>query len=76
MYAAVKERIAELGGRDTVILMHDSYLEPRQAAHRSECGGTVELVGRLIDDEQLTFAPLTRGLPDNLEEQPASRRPL
>jgi peptidoglycan-N-acetylglucosamine deacetylase len=75
MYPIVKERIAEFGGRDAVVLMHDSYLEPRQAAHRSDCGGTVELVRRLIDDEQLTFAPLARGLLDNLEEQSASRKP-
>ncbi len=50
--------------------MHDNHVEPRQSAQRSDCEGTVELVRRLIHDEQLTFVPLVDSMPDNLNEQP------
>jgi hypothetical protein len=69
MYTHVKAQMAELGGRDAVVLMHDNCVEPLQAAHRSGCEGTVELVRRLIDDEQLVFGPLVHGVHDNLNEQ-------
>ena len=70
LYADVKARIAAARTEPAVVLMHDSFVEPRQARHRSDCQGTVELVRRLIHDEELTFTPLRHGLSDNLTESP------
>lgn len=70
MYADVKQQISNLVGREAVVLMHDNCIEPFQAAHRAGCEGTAELVSRLIQDEELTFAPLTLGVAENLNEQP------
>ena len=72
MYTTVRARIAELEGQEAVVLMHDNDVEPRQARSRSGCQGTVDLVRRLIDDEQLMFAPVARGIADNLNQQPRS----
>ena len=69
LYADVKAQItAAAPGEVAVVLMHDSYLEPIQATHRSDCAATVELVRRLIHDDELTFTPLLHGPSDNLEE--------
>ncbi len=69
LYADVKAQItAAAPGEVAVVLMHDSYVEPIQATHRSDCAATVELVRRLINDDELTFTPLLHGLSDNLEE--------
>jgi peptidoglycan/xylan/chitin deacetylase (PgdA/CDA1 family) len=70
MYADVKARITELGDRDAVVLMHDSHVEARQRTHRRDCEGTLELVRRLVADEDLTFGPLAHGVPENLNEVP------
>ncbi|HTT29596.1 MAG TPA: polysaccharide deacetylase family protein [Solirubrobacteraceae bacterium] len=70
LYADVKARIAAARNEPAVVLMHDSFVEARQARHRSDCEGTVELVRRLIDDEELTFMPLRHGLSANLTESP------
>jgi peptidoglycan-N-acetylglucosamine deacetylase len=70
LYADVKARIAAARDEPAVVLMHDSFVEARQARHRSDCAGTVELVRRLIADEELTFTPLRHGLSNNLTESP------
>ena len=71
MYTAVKSRITELRDRKAVVLMHDNHVQPGPSSYRSDCQGTVDLVRRLIDDEQLSFVPrLRHGMPDNLNEQP------
>ena len=70
MYTAVKSRITELRDREAVVLMHDNHVQPGPSSYRSDCQGTVDLVRRLIHDEQLSFVPLRHGMPDNLNEQP------
>jgi peptidoglycan-N-acetylglucosamine deacetylase len=69
LYADVKAQIAAARADVVVVLMHDSCVEAIQATHRSDCGATVELVRRLIDDEELVFTPLLHGLADNLKEE-------
>jgi|HubBroStandDraft_2_1064218.scaffolds.fasta_scaffold568436_1 peptidoglycan/xylan/chitin deacetylase (PgdA/CDA1 family) len=69
LYTDVKAQIIAAPGEVAVVLMHDSYVEAIQAAHRSDCAATVELVRRMIDDDELTFTPLLGGLADNLREQ-------
>ena len=52
-----------------MVAVHDSHVEPIQAAHRSDCASTGELVRALIEDEELTFTPSLHGLPDNLKDE-------
>jgi peptidoglycan-N-acetylglucosamine deacetylase len=72
MHAAVIDRIAELGRRNRVLVMHDSHLEPTQ--RRSDTAQTVELVKRLISDPRLSFAPLKHGIRPPLKEGPQRPR--
>jgi len=69
LYADAKAQIATARDDVVVVLMHDSYVEPIQATHRSDCSATVDLVRRLIDDEDLAFATLLHGLSTNLKEE-------
>jgi peptidoglycan/xylan/chitin deacetylase (PgdA/CDA1 family) len=57
---------ADRSGSDTVVLMHDSPLEPGQWKRRRDVDETVELVRRLIADESRRFVPLSQGLLTNL----------
>ncbi|MGA2470761.1 MAG: polysaccharide deacetylase family protein [Solirubrobacteraceae bacterium] len=75
MYEQVIRQLGAQKGSSATILMHDSRLEPIQKRSRRTVTETVELVRRLVANHQYTFAPLARGLDDNLDEQPARQPP-
>ena len=53
-----------------VLLLHDGHREPGPLERRPDAGNTVELLRALLDEEQLSFAPLRGGLEASLEDGP------
>jgi peptidoglycan/xylan/chitin deacetylase (PgdA/CDA1 family) len=69
MYKIVTDKISEFATKDAVVIMHDSCLEPGQKKQRTDVAQTVDLVRRLIMDNERCFAPMARGLCAALDEQ-------
>ena len=53
-----------------VALLHDGHRESGPLRRRPDAGNTVELVARLLAEQELTFALLAAGLDDSLEDGP------
>lgn len=70
MDETVRAQIAAAGGQAPVVIMHDNFLEPGQAACRSTCKETALLVRSLVGDDHRCFAPLARGLDAALGDYP------
>jgi len=73
MLGEVRLSMDRLVGSDVpaVVLMHDCPLEPGQWSRRQHVKETTRLVRGLLSDSGQSFAPLTCGLPNGLEERDA-----
>jgi peptidoglycan/xylan/chitin deacetylase (PgdA/CDA1 family) len=70
MLAGVRGR---LGARaHDVLLLHDGHRERGTPKRRPDAGNTVDLVGALLAEDELTFGPLNGGLQESLQDGPPS----